>query len=327
MSSYNNFNWINNIRIGRFCLRYLQHKGVQVGMYNSEDISSCINELKKAEANITRGNSTKEQFWSELKAVCADNVLCEGSFSWFANDERATFWLWGYLYSIEDIDFGITYVGDVGIHYRNWYQRLQLTTTPSSHEERVRIIEAYFDGIIIDVGRGLGLGLKKTAMESLKIKWGAIFNEARPIKWLPNDEESSLWAWDNIKKQHESLVEAGKPRFSLSLEGDRHKWLAAWFRPVNAEEQRLAICAAFDLWETEIASKKLFLINLNKAWNQRKLRRTRTDKKALNTYLKNETKMKLDLLAEHGSMRVSDVLEKMINEYYEALILANRKSG
>lgn len=110
------------------------------------------------------------------------------------------------------------------------------------------------------------------------------------------------------------------------MEGDRHKWLAAWFRPVNAEEQRLAICAAFDLWETEIASKKLFLINLNKAWNQRKLRRARTNKKALNTYLKNETKLKLDLLAEHGSMRVSDVLEKMINEYYEALILANRKS-
>lgn len=323
MNSYNNLNWIDNIRICRLCLRYLKYKGVQVGMYNSEDISSCINELKKVEANVTRGDYTKDQFWSELKAACADNILSESSFSWFANNERAAFWLWGYLYSIDDIALGIPCINMLGDNYRNWYQRLQLTTTPSNHEERVRIIETYFDKIIV----GIGSGLKKMAMENLKMKWSAIFNEARPIKWLPNDEESSLWAWDNIKKQHEFLVEAGKPRFSLSLEDDRHKWFAAWFRPVNAEEQRLAICAAFDLWETEIASKKLFLINLNKAWNQRKLRRTRADKKALNTYLKNGTKLKLDLLAEHGNMRVSDVLEKMINEYYEALILANRKSG
>lgn len=292
-------------------------------MYNSEDISSCINALKQIEADVTRVQYTKEDFWGELNAACADNILSESSFSWFANNTRAAFWLWGYLYSIDDIALGIPCINMLGDNYRNWYQRLQLTTTPSNHEERVRIIETYFDKIIV----GIGSGLKKMAMENLKMKWSAIFNEARPIKWLPNDEESSLWAWDNIKKQHESLVEAGKPRFSLSLEDDRHKWFAAWFRPVNAEEQRLAICAAFDLWETEIASKKLFLINLNKAWNQRKLRRKRADKKALNTYLKNGTKLKLDLLVEHGNMRVSDVLEKMINEYYEALILANRKNG
>ncbi|EBT1279573.1 hypothetical protein CIT83_27550, partial [Salmonella enterica] len=53
-----------------------------------------------------------------------------------------------------------------------------------------------------------------------------------------------------------------------------------------------------------------------KAWNQQKLRQSRTDKKALNTYLKNETKMRLDILATHYNMRISDVLEKLINEHY-----------
>lgn len=62
MNSYNNLNWIDNIRICRLCLRYLKYKGVQVGMYNSEDISSCINELKKVEANVTRGIIRKINF-------------------------------------------------------------------------------------------------------------------------------------------------------------------------------------------------------------------------------------------------------------------------
>ncbi|MFZ4172663.1 RepB family protein, partial [Enterobacter ludwigii] len=86
--------------------------------------------------------------------------------------------------------------------------------------------------------------------------------------------------------------------------------------PLNHAERNLALRAALDLWDDAPDTKRLFLLNLNKAWNQQKLRQSRTDKKALNTYLKNETKMRLDFMAERSGVRLSDMLEKIINEHY-----------
>ncbi|HHQ7445626.1 TPA: hypothetical protein ACSU1C_004699, partial [Escherichia coli] len=89
--------------------------------------------------------------------------------------------------------------------------------------------------------------------------------------------------------------------------------------PLNHAEKLLAVRATFDLWEGDDNSKKLLLMNLNKAWNQKKLRETRVDKKALNTYLKIKTKIQLDELAEHYDMRISDILEKLISQHYREL--------
>lgn len=89
--------------------------------------------------------------------------------------------------------------------------------------------------------------------------------------------------------------------------------------PLNHTEKLLAVRATFDLWEGDDNSKKLLLMNLNKAWNQKKLRETRVDKKALNTYLKIKTKIQLDELAEHYDMRISDILEKLISQHYREL--------
>ncbi|WP_416172865.1 hypothetical protein [Enterobacter ludwigii] len=92
--------------------------------------------------------------------------------------------------------------------------------------------------------------------------------------------------------------------------------LTTWFTPLNHSERNLALRAALDLWDDAPDSKRLFLLNLNKTWNQQKLRQSRTDKKALNTYLKNETKMRLDLMAERSGVRLSDMLETLINDHY-----------
>ncbi len=96
--------------------------------------------------------------------------------------------------------------------------------------------------------------------------------------------------------------------------------LTDWFVPQNHAERLLAIRASLDLWDNAPDNKQLFLLNLNKAWNQRKLRQSRTDKKALNSYLKNETKLQLDKLAVHYGIRISDVLDKLITEHYRDII-------
>ena len=86
--------------------------------------------------------------------------------------------------------------------------------------------------------------------------------------------------------------------------------------PLSHSERNLALRTAIDLWDDAPDTKRLFLLNLNKAWNQQKLRQSRTDKKALNTYLKNETKTRLDFMAERSGVLISDMLEMLINDHY-----------
>ncbi|MCW9331534.1 hypothetical protein N5I42_27440, partial [Klebsiella pneumoniae] len=59
--------------------------------------------------------------------------------------------------------------------------------------------------------------------------------------------------------------------------------MSTWFTPLSHSERNLALRTAIDLWDDAPDTKRLFLLNLNKAWNQQKLRQSRTDKKALNT--------------------------------------------
>ena len=137
-----------------------------------------------------------------------------------------------------------------------------------------------------------------------------IYSKPLPLKWLPDEEEAVLWAWNNLSKtQQISTLE----ELSLNINSGG---LTTWFTPLSHTERNLALRAALDLWVDAPDSKRLFLLNLNKAWNQQKLRQSRTDKKALNTYLKNETKTRLDFMAERSGVRISDMLEMLINEHY-----------
>ncbi|WP_242664692.1 hypothetical protein [Escherichia marmotae] len=145
-------------------------------------------------------------------------------------------------------------------------------------------------------------------MENLKQKWKTVFARPLPLKWLPvNDEDTVLWAWESLKKHQSGTFDSF---------GNTGPLLTQWFSPVSHSERVLALQAALDIWDAP-DSRRLFLLNLNKAWNQQKLRKSRTDKKAINTYLKNDTKTRLDLMAEHNRLRIGDMLEKLINEYYQ----------
>lgn len=149
-------------------------------------------------------------------------------------------------------------------------------------------------------------------MDRLKDQWKNIYSKPVPLKWLPDEEEAVLWAWNSLKSlQEERNAPTGGLSFMLSSPG-----LSTWFTPLNHSERNLALRAAIDLWDDAPDTKRLFLLNLNKAWNQQKLRQSRTDKKALNTYLKNETKMRLDFMAERSGVRISDMLETLINDHY-----------
>ena len=189
-------------------------------------------------------------------------------------------------------------------------QRMNLSLSPVSHQERIDIIVTLFDSIFVSTPPVTHL--KKQVLEKLKDRWKIIYSKPLPLKWLPDEEDAVLWAWNNLQKvQQEKVSNIGGLFMSLSTPG-----LTTWFTPLSYSERYLALRTALDLWDDAPDTKRLFLLNLNKAWNQQKLRQSRTDKKALNTYLKNETKMRLDFMAERSGVRISDMLETLINDHY-----------
>lgn len=63
--------------------------------------------------------------------------------------------------------------------------------------------------------------------------------------------------------------------------------------------------------------KKIFLININKAWNQQKQREKLKNKKAINTYIDEKSKEKLDQLSEKNNMTLNKMIEYLIDKEFK----------
>lgn len=274
-----------------------------------QDAESCRQALNKLINQFMPNAEQQARLWSDMETARDENILPLESFDWLTQDERATFWLWAYLCKAGDYELGIDPPANAEFG-KNWYQRINLSLSPTSHQERMHILIAFFDNIYISTPPVNHL--KKQVLDKLKDQWKIIYSKPLPLKWLPDEEDAVLWAWNNLQKvQQEKAGNIGGLYMSLSTPG-----LTTWFTPLSHSERHLALRAALDLWDDAPDTKRLFLLNLNKAWNQQKLRQSRTDKKALNTYLKNDTKMRLDFMAERSGVRISDMLEKLINDHY-----------
>lgn len=126
-----------------------------------------------------------------------ENILPPEDFDWLRQDERATFWLWAYICKVSDYTLGINPPENAEFG-TNWYRRMNLTSTPTSHQERINLIMTLFDNILISTPPVNHL--KKTVIERLKDQWKMIYRKPLPLKWLPDEEESVLWAWNNLHK-------------------------------------------------------------------------------------------------------------------------------
>ncbi|MBF8106388.1 hypothetical protein I1A46_14785 [Serratia liquefaciens] len=299
-----------DIRICHFYLDWLGiNKNIRPEGINRQDAGNCHHAVNQLINQYYPDKEQQNRLMTEMNTACDENILPAEHFDWLEHDERAAFWLWGYLYTVGDLTLGISSSRDAR-YDENWYQFLQLSKSPASHQERMQLLFNFFDWIIIPAPPVNHL--KSQVMDRLKDQWKNIYSKPVPLKWLPVEEEAVLWAWNSLKSlQEERNAPTGGLSFMLSSPG-----LSTWFTPLNHSERNLALRAAIDLWDDAPDTKRLFLLNLNKAWNQQKLRQSRTDKKALNTYLKNETKMRLDFMAERSGVRISDMLETLINDHY-----------
>ncbi|WP_407246390.1 hypothetical protein [Klebsiella pneumoniae] len=70
----------------------------------------------------------------------------------------------------------------------------------------------FFDNIIIPTPPVNHL--KRRVMDRLKDQWKNIYSKPAPLKWLPNEEDAVLWAWNSLKSLQE---ERNAPTIGLSL--------------------------------------------------------------------------------------------------------------
>lgn len=302
----------SNIRKCRYCLLLLQ-KMTGVTAYDDKDLVSCQRAFSKM---IEQTNSDRSALLDYLTLACKENIISDDHFLWFVNSERATFWLWGYTAKLnEDARMqGINSFLD-----KNNYESVGLKTIPSSHKSRVNLIIEYFDRITIEAIQKIpNLHYSGDKLEKLDfifflmLKWNEIKNK-EVLKWLPDDDNVIQWAWDRLTE--EQLVQKKTKKSDIY-----EPRVTKWFIPANKSERKIALIGAIDLWDDAPDTKKLFLINLNKSWTQRRLRKNREDKKVLNTYLNHETKLKLDNISKMNKMTISDTLEFIINNYHDSLM-------
>lgn len=89
---------------------------------------------------------------SALESMREENILPDESFNWLKKNERATFWLWATLHNMDDIElkYMCDYINE-SLHDgipTIWYQRLNLSLSPTNHQDRINLIIAFMDELI-----------------------------------------------------------------------------------------------------------------------------------------------------------------------------------
>lgn len=240
-------------------------------------------------SELDRRGIDRQSFISEMEQACSSQILPEHSFDWFKNNDRMVFWVWGTVRRASNIDLGLP---SPVVPTPYLYQQMFVNKEASNTQERYERVVEFFDCW------SQHHNIKVDYLNRLQSEWGAINESPRPLKWLKEDDEQCRWA---------------------SAYSEKIKIQEFQFKPVNTKELFLSVIATFDLWQAPSDSKKLFLININKAWSQKKHRDTLVGKKSLNTYLKEGTKQKLNELSELRGRKIHEILEELITQEYERL--------
>lgn len=155
-------------------------------------------------------------------------------------------------------------------------------------DRRLDVILSFVEGEA-DVGEQL------ECADYITEQWIRNYKNKELIDWLDNANKIQWkWAWGYLEKKEPRAV--------------RKAW-----SPVSEIECREALVAAIDMFD-DTYRKKLFLMNMKKAWSQKKFRDKSGGKKAYSINMTPKTKERLDELAEHYELKLNEVIEKLVKE-------------
>ncbi len=290
---------VNNIRTARIYINQLKIEKLNEPL-DEKNLYVYNKEINAALQN-NKTQKESEDLIKNINDICNNNLLPIDLFNWIKNEDRACYYAWGKTrtLNVESYTNNIknNLLSQLGRTLKEnkktstAYDELNLSKYPSSTKERFELIIYLFDFI------DLSLPQKEAILNDIKNEWSIIFNKKNPFRWLDmKNEELCEWAWCYIKK---------------------HSNFCDYLSPTNNIERYHSFYAAFDLWDASEDTKKLFSININKAYSQQKFRAGIKNKKALNTFIDEKSKKRLDDLSKRKGMKINQLIEYLIDEEFK----------
>lgn len=285
---------LNNLRECRFYLKHLENIN---GILNKNIDFTSVMEMN-FHINTTMNYIFKEKI--EDKSILLKDIamkykkesIMESDFGSLLTDDRANYFTWLSLKS--NIKDG---------YITTEYNYPEINFQPSSTKDRTNCILS-----IIDAWPAKR-EIKLSMIDKIKSDFSLISNEFKhPFKWLD-------------KKNIKQCEFAYEYTINFFKENPYHRSNALdYITPISAHEKYERIIAIFDFWRPLIEAKKLFLININKAWNQQKFReKVKNKKQALNTYINKDAKKCLDELTGRYNKKINEMIEFLIYKELESL--------
>lgn len=300
--NYNGFKISKNIKDIREARIYIYQLDIKkfnepLDVSNLEQYNIEINDTLRKNKNPEETNNLIKK----IDELCANTLLPIKIFNWIKNEDRACYYVWGKVRlldvnSFKSIKINIPHRAFGNVLGENKktsiaYDELNLNKYPSSTSERFEIIIHLFDLMDLNIER------KEEILNDIKNEWGNTFSNKNNFRWLDiKNKELCEWAWNYIKKYSD---------------------FCSYLSPVNDTERYLCFYAAFDLWSASQDTKKLFSLNINKANSQQKFRAGIKNKKALNTFIDEKSKNRLDLLSKKHSMKLNQMIEYLIDKEFK----------
>ena len=195
----------------------------------------------------------------------------------------------------------------------NQYIYPELKNNPNNKKNMINFIYSYFDScsfkkeeIIKEINEIQKLYLNETK------EFHKIFD------WLDKkNKEQCEWVYNYIIKYFYNNLTTLKPT-SLIIHPT----------PVGNEEQYNFAIGTIDSWLNQHRdTKKIFLIQINKAWNQYKFRmQTKNENRTcVNIYINVDTKIKLEELSKFRNKKMNKLIEEIIEKEHNKIFLSEKE--
>lgn len=284
------------LRECRFYWRYMCNDGFSLSSepHTSQDYCNALN---TALTHQTKNHVERSNYVCQMRNAALEQLLPSQELEWISpKNERLCFWLWCFcrLVTRNDPWRGERLVIQFDQRETNRpYIDYGLNPLPFTTQER-------YDSIVdfLDLG-GATLEDKRRLLQ----KWRYLWEDINAVEHFPTPSKDSdqfhCWLWSYIISNKEYPIEH-------------------WFipKPKTPKEKFNASVAAFDIWQTDVSTKKLFIIRMKKAWSQKKHRLTmgKHNKKSYNFTLTTSTKKLLDEMAESAELSRNEFLEHLIKQ-------------
>lgn len=287
----------NNLRECRFYWRGMNSEGFPLPQepVKSQHYCAAINtalQSKYWDEDARRG------YIQNMRNAALTWLLPQKELEWLDKEqERMCFWIWCCCRLLATDDSIMSWNGLNLSFFQGGdpvpYSTLGISEYPRTAKERYLLIIEFLDR------SKMSIESKRSLMEYWKQGWGSTYST-----------ETFLWVDNNNDEQCDW--------FSSYLTTNDDFPIPNWFipTPTTSQEKYDACIAAFDIWPTDLSTKKLFIIKMKKAWSQKKHRiaMKKKNKQSYNFTLSCSTKEMLDKMAVNAEVSRNEFLEYLIKK-------------